>query len=355
MSGLIDKFGLSIFKFPSFSNSKTLTISDISVLCDDAAGGNDSNSFPTLIKDSSGVFHLFYSFRAGHSSVGLPDSGLYTKKSSDGGVTWTARKYIYDSNTPLYENFGIAGFGITTTGRYILYCYDTTAGGRTPYVILSDDEGTTLQARIKVSNDYDADGQQCDFTGRGFNYNGKVYKTAYAVTSGTTRNIILWESSDNGESFTKIADVSLVGGGQDYEEAHITRTPSGYWVATMRSDPNSRVDVSIGFSLTNWYNKGHGLITGFPSIGKPSIDISPSGTIAITGRQASDNKAIWGYSNDGGKTFTFSEITGVDNDFQTYGDVQWDDINGRFVMVWSNDQNFPDGPMIIYQAFLNEV
>lgn len=356
MSGLIDRFGLSIYKFPAFSNSKTLSISNVASLCADSDGfGNDFNGFPILVKDHNGVMHLFYSFGNGHSAFGLTNAGLYHKKSSDGGATWTARKYIYNTAVPLYANFAIAGVGVTTTGRFILYCYDTGSGGRIPYVILSDDEGTTLQARIKVSTAYDAAGQQCDFTGKAFNYNGKIYKPAYAVTSGAVRNAVLWESSDDGATFTNIANMSLVAGGQDYEEPHtLPPSPIPYYITFMRSDPNSRVDLSVGYTTTTWWNKGQGLITGFASIGKPSFAISPSGTIAITGRRASDDKAIWGYSTNGGKTFTTTEITAVSNDFQTYGDIEWDAINGRFLMVWANDQSFPNGPGIIYQAYLNE-
>lgn len=349
--GLINTLGLNIYKFPSFSVQRTLTIGTPFVIANEVDGALDFNGFPILV-DNNGEYIISYAVNTGHGAPSGEGTGRYVKTSSDRGVTWSAKRFIYSRDE---TGVSASGYGIGFNGRHFIFGYMGT-NHRVPYVIYSDDFWETMSDPIKMSDDYDTPNQQLDCTGRSFIYNGEIYIAPFGKTDTVSpyRHIMLYKSSDNGLTWTKVANVSRPLLSNNYEEANVLKTNAGYWIATMRSDSNDRVDVSIGFSLNNWSIKGEGISTGFNSHGKASSAISPSGVIVITGRRASDNKAIWGWSNDGGKTFNENLITGVPNDYQTYGDVLWDSVNNRFLMVWSNDVSFPNGPAIIYGAFLTE-
>lgn len=343
-----DIYNLELYK-PLFrkSNGKTVTKGGTGTIIagNDPVAPLDFYGFPNLLKMDNGNLILTFSLATGHGAEPVEGSGSYIMKSTNNGQSWSSP---VERNRP--AGLESTGYAVGLNNRIICWAHDATAysGARVPYCYYTDDEWATLSEPYKVSNSFDGDGRQADATGTGIRVGNTIYKSLYGRTASSgNRYGQLFKSTDNGETMQFLCNIGQ-GATIDYEEVQLIQSPKGYLIASLRSDSAGRTDFAFGFSETVWtwpYN------VNLPNYGKPAMGISPSGTILMIGRHYDSDRVIWIWSNDDFQTVHWDYLSERTN-YQTYSSIQW--IGDRFLAVWAEDENFPNGPCKIYQEYFYE-
>jgi hypothetical protein len=359
---LADKYALNIYKPLQYKTSgKTLTLADKEeVIAQEFSGSLDFNGFPQLVRYLNGDIDIFYSHGAGHGATPIEGSGVYSKRSTDKGLTWSTRVKRYDTLTrPLELSNVMPDVGLND--RLILFPYDPDAftGARVPYISYTDKEWTEFATPVKISDDYDGDGRQADGTGRHLVVGTKIYKSLYGRTeSSGNRYMQLYVSEDNGESAQLIIRTP-VPAGKDFEEIQLGRYSDGLWIALVRTDTDKILHAMYGYAPDKWSPP---FPLGYLSYGRPSFAISPAGTLLVLGRHGSgdddDGRPNFMWTADRGKTIN-TDFISERTTFQTYGDVMYvGSVPGVgsscFLAVWSEDENFPNGPARVYRNYFVE-
>lgn len=352
-----NKYNLPIKKrIPVTSNGKTIVLGEELEFIE-GSGTLDFNGFPILQENPvDGSLIASYARTTGHGAAWSDGAGQYGIISTDGGITWGTPFLLRASTNPaLGTSYSTSNRFITPTGRMVFVGYTAgESGGRIPFSAINDDFlNSTDYTFIKMNNDYDLGGYQLDCTGSYILYEGKHYQACYGrASSSGARHAMIYKNENNGDpnSWTKLSNISLPAGVGDYEEPGIAAFLNKIIVGILRSDALDRSDFVYSLDGGIIWSRPQNI--GYPSIGKNPVAISPNGTILTVGRDATTERIIYTWSNDYGKTWAAPQFASESTNYYTYAGLVWKD--GRFVCVWSGDENFPSGPANLYRTFFYE-
>lgn len=342
-----DKYGFSFYKKPIFiDNGKSISYIDETVI-QSGTGPQDYRAFGDMHIDANGFLHI--TWRAGSDHLQTFDSTLFYCKSLDQeGKLWGTPVVIANDTGSLH--IGGNTIFITPTGRIIIY-YGNNLGVNPVKFVYSDDGGTTFSSEQNFTNDYPTPTGVLSSPGRPIYKNGLILKAAYGYPSGGNYGGYLYQSSDDGLTYTQrsvIAPTNITIGGVNaaFEEPTLFARHDKLLISLLRSDPlhQTYMVCSPDNGITWSYPTAV-----YPGVGKGSVDISPSGTIFVMTRDYATQRPIKCISTDGGKTFTSSFIddrTGA----QMYGGVCWSPIKKMFIvfyMVTVGDVNYGSCDMVV--------
>lgn len=356
---LTEKYNLGLYKPFAYKDSgKTLTLADSeSMVVGEVSGSLDFNGFPSLMRLSNGNILLHCNFATGHGADPVEGAGAFIHTSTDNGLTFGSRTKWWDSFNPPFALRGINP-DVGLNDRIIVHAYDTEAfeGARVPWAFYSDDLLSTFSTPYKLTTDYDGDNRMADSTGGHLVVGSTIYKSLYGRTgSSGNRYMQLYKSVNNGESYSLVIRVP-VPAGKDYEEVQLRRFSDGLWLAMMRTDTDKTVEVMYGYAEDVWSAP---IAIGYSGWGRPTFDISPSGTLAVLGRNASEGGyANYMWSSNRCKTINTGLMSARET-FQTYGSVMYVGAvagvgDSCFLAVWAEDESFPSGPCKIYRNYFIE-
>lgn len=360
MIGVIEKHNLGLRKLvPEFkSNGKSISLgaeSNVRI----GSGGNQYMSWPDMVIDGNGRLHLVYIINDNHNGA-FKARLVYQQGDWNGSsYTWSSPNEIVPDTSDSYINVDPA-IGITSTGRLIFfYAKEVTATNTvTDHFIYSDDGGTTFSTEQDFINDVQYMADASGFIERG----GVLYRPMYGRISGGSGNeyVRFYKSVDNGLTWTFVSNISS--GFYSLGESNIIFRNDGLLLCYCRGNVSSLdgdTDNGTGEFVTwstdlgvNWLSRQLGVSRIYSKMQKAMF---PSGTMVCVGRDFTTQYSMYGYSNDGGLTWTYSRID-ARNGQNEYAGTVYDPFRGHVVSVYAVETgSLGQSPTSIFCRIINEV
>jgi hypothetical protein len=361
---LITKYNLGLKKLlPEFtSNGRSVSLGS-EVVIQVGAGANEYMSFGDLAIDDNGKLHLVYRQASGHNDAA--NGTVRYRTSVDGGATWTSATTIIPDTSDAF-NITNPAITITSTGRILVFFtkqdWPTSSLTQLTYLIYSDNGGTTWNSTGTDGNEILINNTTAyqNIIGHAIALGSTLILPMYSRVSVTSGNEFAYTYKSVNDGLTWTFNSNITDGTSstilNAGETNLLERGDGLVMAFMR---NNGASPATG-NYVSWSRDG-----GVKWLQKPyqagtlrsknAVAISPNGTILTVGRDNSTNYTMYGYSSDGGATFTYARIDSREG-VHEYSGIVWDSFNNRFVVVYYVETGVTtDSPTDIVLRYVNEV